>query len=120
MRRNNAYCYNRYLGDTEFITPVEIDDVTAVYHLYVVRVKKEIRQKLQAHLLSRGIATGIHYPIALPNLRAYAHLRHSENDFPAATKVSHEILSLPMFPELNETQIKFITDEMKNFITTEL
>jgi len=120
MRRNNAYCYNRYLADSGLITPVEIDDVTAVYHLYVVRVKKESRQKLQAHLLSRGIATGIHYPIALPNLRAYAHLGHSENDFPMATKASLEILSLPMFPELNETQIKFITDEMKNFITAEL
>ncbi|MGC9976524.1 MAG: DegT/DnrJ/EryC1/StrS family aminotransferase [Syntrophales bacterium] len=120
MRRNNAYCYNRYLADTKFITPMEIEDVTAVYHLYIIRVRKEIRKKLQAHLLSKSIATGIHYPIALPNLRAYAYLGHSENDFPAATKASHEILSLPMFPELNETQIQYIAAEMKNFITTEL
>jgi len=119
MRRNNAYSYNRYLGDSGFITPVELGDVIAVYHLYVVRVKKEIRQKLQAHLLSKDVATGIHYPIALPNLRAYAYLGHAENDFPIATKTSYEILSLPMFPELNETQIQYITAEMKNFIAHE-
>jgi dTDP-4-amino-4,6-dideoxygalactose transaminase len=109
-RRRNAYCYNKYLKDSGLITPVEIDDVTAVYHLYVVRVKKESRQKLQDHLQSRGVSTGLHYPIALPNLLAYAYLGHTEKDFPEATKASQEIVSLPMFPELSETQIQYVTE----------
>ena len=50
---------------------------------------------------SKGISTGIHYPIALPNLKAYLYLNHNGNDFPEATKASQEILSLPMFPELD-------------------
>jgi dTDP-4-amino-4,6-dideoxygalactose transaminase len=112
-RRRNAYCYNKYLKDSGLITPVEIDDVTAVYHLYVVRVKKESRQKLQDHLQSRGVSTGIHYPIALPNLLAYAYLGHTEKDFPEATKASQEIVSLPMFPELSETQIQYVTESIK-------
>jgi len=111
-RRTNAYCYNKYLKDSGLITPVEIDDVTAVYHLYVVRVKKESRQKFQDHLQSKGVSTGIHYPIALPNLLAYAYLGHSEKDFPEATRVSQEIVSLPMFPELSEAQIQYVTESI--------
>ncbi len=114
-RRKNAYLYNKYLADTGLITPVELEDVTAVYHLYIVRVKKELREKLQFHLKENGIATGIHYPIALPNLKAYAYLGHTEKDFPEATKASHEILSLPMFPELTEAQIDYMAEKIKPF-----
>jgi dTDP-4-amino-4,6-dideoxygalactose transaminase len=114
-RRKNAYLYNEYLKNTELITPVEIDDARAVYHLYVVRVKNGLRQKLQEHLKSSGISTGIHYPIALPNLKAYEYLNYKENDFPIATQASQEILSLPMFPELTKDQIKYIADKIKTF-----
>ncbi|RPH48549.1 MAG: DegT/DnrJ/EryC1/StrS family aminotransferase [Desulfobacteraceae bacterium] len=114
-RRENAYLYNKYLAGTGLITPVEIADVKAVYHLYVVRVKKESREKLQSHLNSKGVSTGIHYPIALPNLLAYKYLGHSEKDFPEATKASQEIVSLPMFPELTESQIKYIAEQIKTF-----
>ncbi len=114
-RRKNAYLYNEYLKESELITPVEIDDVRAVYHLYVVRVKEGIRVKLQEHLKENGISSGIHYPIALPNLKAYRYLGHTENDFPEASKASKEILSLPMFPELEESQIKYVANKIKEF-----
>jgi dTDP-4-amino-4,6-dideoxygalactose transaminase len=113
LRRKNAYLYNKYLKGTDLVTPVEIDHVKAVYHLYVVRVKKELRQSLQDHLGSKGISTGIHYPIALPNLKAYSYLNHNRNDFPQATMVSEEILSLPIYPELTEEQIQYIAEETK-------
>jgi dTDP-4-amino-4,6-dideoxygalactose transaminase len=117
MRRKNAYCYNKYLTGTGLTTPVEIENVIAVYHLYVVRVKKELRQKLQAHLQSKGISTGIHYPIALPNLKAYAYLNHTETDFPEASKASQEIVSLPMFPELDEKHIQYVTKSIKEILS---
>jgi dTDP-4-amino-4,6-dideoxygalactose transaminase len=112
-RRKNAYLYNESLKGTGLVTPVEIPDVKAVYHLYVVRTKKDMRQKIQDHLKSKGIATGIHYPIALPNLKAYSYLKHTGSDFPEATKASEEILSLPMYPELSENQIQFIAEKIK-------
>jgi dTDP-4-amino-4,6-dideoxygalactose transaminase len=115
MRRRNAYLYNDYLKDTELVTPVEIDDVRAVYHLYVVRTRNGSRQALQEHLKTNGVSSGIHYPIALPNLKAYAHLNHNETDFPQATKASTEILSLPMYPELTEEQIGYICHSIKEF-----
>ena len=86
-----------------------------MYHLYVVRAKKETRQKFQDYLKTGGIATGIHYPIALPNLIAYKYLGYGTNDFPEATKASEEIVSLPMFPELVESQIKYIAGVIKEF-----
>ena len=115
MRRKNAYLYNRYLKDTDLITPAEIDGVKAVYHLYVVRTKKALRNKLQEYLGTRGISTGIHYPIALPNLRAYTYLKHTGEDFPEATEASQEILSLPMYPELTEDQILYISKNIGDF-----
>ena len=104
-RRKNAYLYNDFLRGTSVVIPTEIANLKAVYHLYVVRVKREERQKLQDYLKAKGIATGIHYPIALPNLKAYAYLKHNANEFSEATKASQEILSLPMYPELKESQV---------------
>jgi dTDP-4-amino-4,6-dideoxygalactose transaminase len=112
-RRRNAYMYNDYLKDVSVVTPEEIKDVKAVYHLYIVRVKNGMRQKLQDYLASKGIATGIHYPIALPNLQAYAYMNHTQNDFPEATRVSQEIVSLPMYAELSEQQINFVAESIR-------
>jgi len=114
-RRKNAYLYNEHLKDTDLVTPMEIDDVKAVYHLYVVRVKNELRQKFQDYLKSKGISSGIHYPIALPNLKAYEYLKHNENDFPEATSASQEIISLPMYPEMTTEQIDYIVQKIKEF-----
>jgi len=114
-RRQNAYLYNEYLKETGLITPQEVNNVKAVYHLYVVRVKNGIRQELQDHLKSKGISTGIHYPIALPNLKAYKYLNQMENDFPEATKASEEILSLPMYAELDKSQVEFISTIIMQF-----
>ncbi|MGO8990651.1 MAG: DegT/DnrJ/EryC1/StrS family aminotransferase [bacterium] len=114
-RRKNATLYKRYLKDTDLITPTEMEGAKAVYHLYVVRTRKEWRSEIQEYLGSKGISTGIHYPIALPNLKAYAYLDHNGNDFPEATRASQEILSLPMFPELTETQIGYIVEKVREF-----
>ena len=113
-RRQNACLYNELLKETELITPYEIEGVKAVYHLYVVRVKKEIRDKLQNYLKENGISTGIHYPIALPNLKAYAYIEN-RNDFPEATKASQEILSLPMYAEMSVGETNHIVETIRRF-----
>ena len=112
-RRRNARLCNDALAGTGLVTPSEIDDVRAVYHLYVVRVPGGRRDVLQERLKNQGISTGIHYPIALPYLNAYRHLGHSANDFPEALLASGEILSLPMFPELTADQIGYIAERVK-------
>jgi dTDP-4-amino-4,6-dideoxygalactose transaminase len=113
-RRRNAELYNRALATSAVVTPVEIADVRAVYHLYIVRVPNGRREAVQEYLQTNGISTGIHYPIALPYLNAYRHLRHSHADFPQALRASSEILSLPMFPELSEEQIGYVAAALAN------
>jgi dTDP-4-amino-4,6-dideoxygalactose transaminase len=114
-RRQNAYLYNKALKDVGVITPSELGNLRAVYHLYVVRVPGGRRADLQQHLSAVGINTGIHYPIALPFLNAYRRLGHKAEDFPVAQKLSGEILSLPMFPELTQGQIDSVAGVIARF-----
>jgi dTDP-4-amino-4,6-dideoxygalactose transaminase len=114
-RRRNAYLYNEHLKRLPVVLPEEIPNVRAVYHLYVIRVEDELRQGLQDNLKKNGIATGVHYPIALPNLIAYEYLKHKESEFPEATAASREIVSLPMYPELEPAQIEFMAAQIKEF-----
>jgi dTDP-4-amino-4,6-dideoxygalactose transaminase len=115
-RRHRARLYSAQLANTDVITPAELPDVEAVYHLYVIRVKPELRDNLQAFLQQRNIATGVHYPVALPNLAAYRHLRHRTSDFPEATRASAEIVSLPMYAELTEVEVGHVCDSVAHFL----
>ena len=74
-----------------------------VFHLYVIQVKQGRDQLLQ-RMKEKGIGVGVHYPIALPNLKAYGYLGHRPEDFPVATTCSNQILSLPMFPEITHQE----------------
>ena len=114
-RRRNALHYHRHLSGLPLLTPAEGANVRAVYHLYVVRVESGLREGLQACLQDHGISTGIHYPIALPNLKAYGYMSAGRDDCREATKASGEILSLPMFPELEEEEILYITGKIGEF-----
>ena len=115
LRIQNAKLYNRYLIDTSVITPSEDDIENNVFHQYSIRVKK--RDELKEYLSSKGITTMIYYPIPLHLQDAYKYLEYQEGDLPVTENVSREIISLPMFPELKEEEIKYITDEIKNFLT---
>ena len=84
-----------------------------VYHLYVIRT--EDKEELQIYLNSNGIQTGIHYPIALPFLKAYKYLNHKNEDFPIAHKSQNELLSLPIYPELTVEQQNYVVDKIKDF-----
>ena len=111
-RRENAYRYNAALKGSGVLTPEELDDVRAVYHLYIVRIPADRREKLQESLKAAGIDTGIHYPIALPYLNAYKYLNYKPTDFPNALKASQEIVSLPMFPELTTEQSDYVVRQI--------
>jgi dTDP-4-amino-4,6-dideoxygalactose transaminase len=118
-RRQNAYRYNAALKSAGVETPEELEGVRAVYHLYIVRVPAGRREQFQESLKAAGIDTGIHYPIALPYLNAYRHLGYSEADFPNALEASREIVSLPMFPELTEDQVRYVAERVHEFIKSE-
>ena len=111
-RRAIAEDYSRLLLGSGAITPVEISGVRHGYHLYVVRVPN--RDLVQSKLKEKGIVTGIHYPIPLPNLQAYKYLYYAAHDFPVSAKYSKEILSLPIYPELSPPQVEYVCSQLIN------
>ena len=98
------------------ITPKVLENVRHVYHLYVVRIKE--REKVRAYLSERGISTGIHYPIPLPLLNAYAYLNHDPAEFPCAYAFKDEILSLPMHGALEDGQVDFIVESLRDAVAS--
>ena len=94
------------LSETAIFTPVTNKNSKHVFHLYVIKVKN--RDFVKNQLGQNGISTGIHYPTALPFLKAYEYLGHNPNDFPVSYANQSEMLSLPMYPELSEKQVKYV------------
>ena len=106
-RQYLASHYTELFRGLEFIkTPSTRRGSTHVYHLYVVRVQK--REMIQKKLKKQGIATGIHYPIPLHLQPAYQYLNLRRGEFPVAEGYAPQILSLPLYPELTESQLEYI------------
>jgi dTDP-4-amino-4,6-dideoxygalactose transaminase len=106
MRIENAEEYDELLKDKDVIIPFIRENSKHVYHLYVIRVTD--RDELKNKLENNNISAGIHYPIPLHLQPAYDYLDYKKGDFPVTEKVSEEILSLPMWPEINTNNLSKI------------
>jgi dTDP-4-amino-4,6-dideoxygalactose transaminase len=113
-RNKNALKYNELLSNISQIAIPKIRNHSFhIFHLYVIRTEQ--RDKLVNYLSSKQIGTGIHYPTALPFMPAYKYLGHKPADFPVAYQYQNEILSLPMYPELNDDQINHVVNSIKEY-----
>lgn len=112
-RRKIAGLYNSLLNKLDIIVPYEPDNVKSNYHLYVIRAKK--RDELFEFLKKNNIFCGIHYPIPVHLQKCMKELGYKKGDFPIAEKYAKEILSLPIFPELTEKEVKYIVGTIKRF-----
>lgn len=112
--RRNAVA-KRYLeglsGMNEITLPRIRPEVRHAFHLFVIRTKN--RDALARHLSNASIQTGIHYPIALPKLSAYAYLSQAEEPM-AANQQDSQLLSLPMGEHLSDTQVDTVIQAVKN------
>ncbi|HEX8187196.1 MAG TPA: DegT/DnrJ/EryC1/StrS family aminotransferase [Pyrinomonadaceae bacterium] len=117
LRRRHAARYRELLaplaGSGALALPAEAEYAEHVYHLFVVRT--DARDGLQRHLSAAGVQTGIHYPVPVHLQPAYAALGHEEGDFPNAESQARRVLSLPMFAELTEAQIRYVADALADF-----
>lgn len=111
QRRARAARYDAMFAGTGLATPFVRDDVRHVYHIYAVRTPD--RARWQEALNAQGIQSGIHYPIPVHLLPAYADLGYKQGQFPHAEKAAAEVLSLPMFPELTEQQQDVVVAAVK-------
>ena len=87
-----------------------------VFHQYTLRIVDGDRDGLMQHLLDKGIPCAIYYPIPLHSQKAYLDARYKEEDFPVTNQLVKEVISLPMHTELEDEQIKFITDSIVEFL----
>lgn len=117
-RREAAYKYNLALGSNPNIVIPQFNSNTDdhVFHQYVFRVINGKRDALLEHLQSKEIPCAIYYPIPLHSQKAYSDIRYNEADFMVTNQLVKEVIALPMHTELDDEQIKFITDVVLDFI----
>ncbi|QSW90541.1 DegT/DnrJ/EryC1/StrS family aminotransferase [Flavobacterium endoglycinae] len=117
-RRLAATKYNAaFAGNKHIITPdFDTNENDHVFHQYVLRIIDADRNALMQHLLDKGIPCAIYYPIPLHSQKAYLDPRYKEEQFPVTNQLVQEVIALPMHTELDDEQIKFITDSVIEFL----
>jgi dTDP-4-amino-4,6-dideoxygalactose transaminase len=116
-RQNAARKYSAAFEGHKNIVAPSICDICDchVFHQYTLRIIDGDRDGLMQHLLDKAIPCAIYYPIPLHSQKAYLDSRYKEADFPVTNQLVKEVISLPMHTELDDEQIKFITDSVLEF-----
>jgi dTDP-4-amino-4,6-dideoxygalactose transaminase len=109
-RRQNAMRYDEWLGRAGIETPREMEWAKHVYHVYAVRVNE--RDLVQQQLQASGIQTALHYPIPVHLQKAYSEFGYGVGDLPVTESAAGRLLSLPMYPELKEEQVRTVCSEL--------
>lgn len=117
-RQAAARKYSQALGTNPNIwVPTICDQCDChVFHQYVIRILNGKRDTLLTHLQEKGIPCAIYYPIPLHRQKAYLDARYREEDFPVTNQLVDEVIALPMHTELDDEQIRFITDTILEFV----
>lgn len=113
-RRSNAKLYDGYLSDIKAIKlpPSGEFVIDPVYHLYVIRTER--RDSLKDWLGQNGIQCGVHYPLPIHLQPIYREMfGYHAGEFPQAEMHCQEALSLPMYPDLASSEIRFISDKIR-------
>ncbi len=103
-RRQAAAKYDQLLAGTGLVTPKVAPYAKPVFHLYVVQVPD--RKQQQAAFDAAMVSHGIHYPIPVHLQPAFADLGYKLGSFPVTEALVSKIISLPMFPELTDSQMQ--------------
>ena len=115
-RRQVADFYDSRLKDVRFIrTPARMSYSTHVFHQYTVIAEGIDRDALKLFLQERGVPTNVFYPLPLHLQQAYRKDAFGKGSFPVAEKLSTSVLSLPIHTEMDEEQLSYICDCIRNF-----
>jgi dTDP-4-amino-4,6-dideoxygalactose transaminase len=110
-RRAHAKSYDEKLEGLALQVPQTPSGFRHVYHVYPILVEK--RGQLQRYLEGKGVQTNIHYPIPVHLQKAYSDLGYKAGDFPEAEKACDRLLSLPLYPEMMDTQVGEVAAAVK-------
>lgn len=126
-RREAAKKYSKaFEGQEHLVTPKTVNDCQGicdtcdchVFHQYTLKITNGKRDALVQHLNDNGVPCGVYYPIPLHRQKAYLDDRYNEADFQVTNQLVQEVISLPMHTELEDEQIKFITDTVIDFVNS--
>ena len=116
-RQDAAAYYNEAFANNPHIsTPATADFTTHVFHQYTLVLKNVDRERLMKHLMDKGIASAVYYPVPLHLQKAYLDPRYKEGDFPVTEMLSKTVISLPIHTELTPEIQKEITDALLEFV----
>lgn len=110
QRRALAALYDERLIKLGITPPPIIPHGEHSYHVYAIRVPQ--RDRVRERLAAAGVEAIVHYPKAVPFLGAYAYKKHGPDDFPVAFAHMNEMLSLPLFPELQTEQVDYVVEQL--------
>ncbi|MBA4384894.1 MAG: erythromycin biosynthesis sensory transduction protein eryC1 [Anaerolinea sp.] len=112
-RARLAATYDKGLARTGLVTPNRRSDATHAFHLYVVRSAE--RDELQTFLQARHVGTLVHYPVPVHLQPAYQGRLRGSNDLPETEQAARQVLSLPMYPELIESELQTVVATIQSF-----
>lgn len=117
LRRQKASVYCQLLEQIDEIEPPYVAPYSYhIFNYYTIRLAARLnRDKLREFLSSQGIATAIYYPLSLHLQEVYKSLNYKPGDFPQSERAQGEVLSLPMYPELEDQQIEGLVGLIKVF-----
>ncbi|MFZ4550037.1 MAG: DegT/DnrJ/EryC1/StrS family aminotransferase, partial [Bacteroidales bacterium] len=110
------YYNTAFANHPQLTTPVTAKNSTHVFHQYTLVLKDVDRVGLQNHLAAKDIPAMIYYPVPLHLQKAYIDSRYKAGDFPCTEALCASVVSLPMHSELNDEQLKFITESVLEFL----
>ncbi len=114
-RRAIAGLYNQELSQVpECLLPAEEKHCYHVYHLYVIKIPD--RDNVQQKIYQNGVQTLIHYPISLHLQPAFHFLGYEAGEFPVTEDLCRHILSLPIYPELQDSEVEKIASTVRSVL----
>lgn len=117
-RRANAEFYDEAFADLlGIITPVIRPGNESVVNQYTIRVEGGRRNALADFLKSRGVGSGVYYPLPLHLQECFGYLGYQEGEFPESERACREVLSLPVFPELLPEQREHVANSIRDFVS---
>jgi len=121
QRVENAGLYYELLKDVEGIDcPKIATQRKHIFHQYTIRVKNNKRDELMEFLGEKNIGSKVYYPLPLHLQKCFGSLGYKKGDLPVSEKAVEEVLSLPIFPELTDEEIKYVCDSIKSFLGDEV
>ncbi len=113
-RRKNAAYYNSAFADLDDVRTPTVDPANeSIYNQYTLRVAK--RDALQSHLRDKQIGSAVYYPLSLHLQPCFEYLGYKRGAFPESERATQEVISLPVYPELKQSQLDEVIDAVRGF-----